>query len=270
MTEDPPAHAHRLAGQRLDARSPTTPAAHPNARFTAPASQCPSIAPEWEDPKGVPISAILFGGRRAHAPCRWSPRPSTGSTACSSARSWPRRRPPPPAGAVGKLRFDPFAMLPFCGYNMGDYFAHWLEIGAARRRRRSCPRSSSSTGSARARTAASCGPGSARTAGCSSGSSSAWTATPTRSRRPSATCPRPVRSTSTASTWTRPTWRSCSRSTSRAGGPSIPQIEQHYAQFGEHLPEQLRDELAVAREAPRRDRLSPPAHRGPAARPLRR
>ena len=256
MTGEPPAHAIDWRGNDWTPDVRDAGGAPERALHRLPRAQCPSIAPEWEDPAGVPIDAILFGGRRAtvvplvHEARDWEHGVFLGSIMSSETTA-------AAAGEVGKLRFDPMAMLPFCGYHMADYFAP-LARDRPSARAPSCRGSSTSTGSARTTTASSCGPASARTRACWRGSSAAARATPRRSRPRSAWCRRSARAASTPTgldVERRDDARSCSRSTPTAGSEQLPQMQEHYAKFGDKLPAELRAQLEALEQRLRR-RLS--------------
>ena len=245
MTAEPPAHA--IDWKRRDwTPQSDEPAAHPNARFTTPAAQDPAIAPDWEDPKGVPIDAMLFGGRRStvvpliHEAFDWAHGVFLGAQMSSETTA-------AAAGEVGKLRRDPMAMLPFCGYHMADYWAHWLKIGE--REGASCRRSSTSTGSARTSSpGASCGPASARTRACSSGSSGAAT-TPSRpSTRRSAVCRRPGSLNTDGLDMPDDELEQILAVDAEEWKTEIPPIREFFATFGDRLPAEVGAQLDALEE----------------------
>ena len=211
----------------------------PQRPVHTPASQCPSIAPEWEDPNGVPISAILFGGRRATSvplvteSFDWTHGVFLGSIMSSEKTA-------AAAGNVGELRFDPFAMLPFCGYNMGDYFA----LAGDRRGhgRRQAAGSSGSNWFRRGEDGSFLGPVSGTTAGCSPGSSSgSWARRRSTPHRP---CPgtrrhRPHRTGHRRRDAGQPA--GCRRS--EVVAPGAVQLDEHYCGLGDHVPAELREQL---------------------------
>ena len=239
LTDEPPAHLTDWKGRdwtpglgRARPRTPT-PASPPRP------AQCPTIAPEWEDPKGVPISAILFGGRRATAvplvteSFDWQHGVFLGANVASEKTAAAE-------GTVGELRRDPFAMLPFCGYNMGDYFGHWLSVGGEGRageaaadllrqlvpqgRRRAVRLARLRREQPRAQVD--------RRAGVRRRAEA-------RSRRRSACCPRRARSTWTGSSSARPTRTCCSPWTWQAWKREAEQMPEFFRGFGGHLPARL-------------------------------
>jgi phosphoenolpyruvate carboxykinase (GTP) len=217
-------------------------AAHPNARFTAPASQCPSIAAEWEDPKGVPISAILFGGRRrttvplVSQAFDWEHGVFLGSIMASETTA-------AAAGAIGNLRFDPMAMLPFCGYNMGDYFGHWLQMGASADVDR-LPKIFFVNWFRRAEDGRFLWPGFGENSRVLKWAFERVTGEAGAVETAIGYLPGPDDLDTTGLDITAEDLSALLSVDVEGWRTAIPEIEHHYAQFGERLPDQLRDELS--------------------------
>ncbi len=242
MDGPPPAKVIDWQGQEWTPDS-GRPAAHPNARFTVPASQNPSCAPEWEDPNGVPISAIMFGGRRrttvplVNEAFDWEHGVFLGSIMSSETTA-------AQAGAVGNLRFDPMAMLPFCGYNMGDYFAHWLSIGQQTDPDK-LPRLYYVNWFRRDDDGRFLWPGFGENSRVLKWIFERLTGKVGAAETPIGRLPHPEDLDLTGLEISDADLRALLEVDIEGWRAAVPQFEQHYAQFGRHLPQALKDQLAT-------------------------
>ena len=245
MTKEKPAHLTDWKGSDWTPESGEL-SSHPNSRFCTPAKQCPMMADEYDEPNGVPIDAILFGGRRkttvplVYESRDWAHGVFVGATLSSETTA-------AATGAVGVVRRDPMAMLPFIGYNAGDYVNHWLEIGkAARRVQAAEDLPGQLVPHATTRTAPSCGPASATTPACSSGSSSASTARAEAVETPVGLVPAPGALDTTGLDMTdEQVAKALAVNVDEWRDTELPLIEEWFAKFGDTLPTQLADELAT-------------------------
>ena len=244
LTETPPLHLVDWTGRDWT-RDDGRPAAHANARFTAPAGQDPAIAPEWEDPAGVPIDGIMFGGRRAgvmplvREAFDWTHGVFMASVMSSETTA-------AAAGEVGKLRFDPFAMLPFCGYNMADYWAHWLEVGRATTPEK-LPRIFYVNWFRRDADGRYLWPGFGENSRVLEWMFRRCEGTAAAEETPIGWLPSPADLDTRGLDLPAPDLAELLRMDVPAWAREVPQLEEHYARFGDRLPPQLAEQLATLR-----------------------